>query len=130
MNFGETFLCENDEDTFIESSLNTTNSCDNSCESTLIDSIIRTWTMEYLWGRCKFLESSMIINAPVHNEDSIFCHLFEQLGLDSSPIEEKQSLLKKNANRMILALRERRSNCQESMKRDAIKSKSLLIIME
>ena len=125
MNYGETAHCDDDEETFNESSsnTNTTNSCDNSCESTLVDSIVRRWTMEYLWGRCKFLESSMIINAPIQNDDSIFCHLFEHMGQEESPIEEKQSLLKKYANRMILVLREKRSNSQESMKRDAIKSK-------
>ena len=80
--------------------------------------------MEHLWGRCKFLESSMIKNAPIEDEDNIFCHLFEYMNQDKLPIESKRNLLKKNAHRMIVALRERRSNCQESMKRDALKSKS------
>ena len=131
MNYCETFNYENnehDEDTVTDSSSKSTNSSDISSESSLVNSIVRTWTMEYLWGRCKFLESSMIKNAPIENEDNIFCQLFEYMNQENLPMEKKKDLLKKNASRMIVALRERRSNCQESMKRDAIKSKSFFFL--
>ena len=86
---------EDDEDTDNDSLSKTRKSSDISSESSLVDSIVKTWTMEHLWGRCKFLESSMIQNASIEDEDNIFCHLFEYINQDKLPIESKRNMLKK-----------------------------------